>query len=328
MNTLTLIHQKISPAVRSNEPMSKHTTFKIGGPAQFFFEAKTADDAVKAVSAAKEIGMPMFVFGGGSNMLVSDNGIKGLVIKMTNRGFSIDGTTLTAEAGAPSGLVAMKSTDAGLTGFEWAIGLPGTIGGAVRGNAGMFGGEIKDSVVTVRALRDGNESVMTNAECVFAYRDSIFKRRPGMVVLSATLQLKKNENVEASKVLLKKYLLEKKDKQPIEFPCAGCIFTNWKPENQKELESLRKSLDLNPEEKIPLTSQGTVPAGWIIDRAQMKGMKIGHTSVSDKHGNFFIHDGHGTADEIIQLMAAVKARIRVMTHGIVSLTEEVEYVGF
>jgi UDP-N-acetylmuramate dehydrogenase len=327
MSLLEELRTRASKDVREGEPLAKHTTFKIGGPAECFLEAKTADDAVRAAAAAKSLGVPVFVFGGGSNMLVSDDGIKGLVVKMANRDFSFDGAKVRAEAGAPTGLVSARSVEAGLTGFEWAVGIPGTIGGAVRGNAGS-GGEMKDVVESVRALKDGEERTLTNAECAFAYRDSIFKREPGWVVLSAVLALTPSADIERGKETLRKLLLDRKEKQPVEYPCAGCIFTNWKPGSDEELQSLRKSLDLDPEEKIPVTSQGTVPAGWIIDRAQLKGMKVGHAMVSEKHGNFFIHDGKAKADDVVALIAAVKTRIRNMTHGIVQLIEEVEYVGF
>ena len=322
------LRAKAGKSVKENESLAPHTTMKVGGPAQFFLEAKTADEAAVAANAAKELGLPLFVFGGRSNMLVNDEGVKGLVIKMANRGLKIEGVSVTVDAGSPSGLVAMKTADAGLSGFEWAAGLPGTIGGAIRGNAGMFGGELRDSLESIRVLKDGLEKSMTNAECEFGYRDSLFKRTPGHVILSAVLKLKKSDDPAASKALLKKYLLDKKDKQPVEFPSAGCIFTNWKPPAPEDLERLRKYLDLNKEERIPMTPHGAVPAGWIIDRAQLKGTKMGHVMVSEKHGNFIVHDGKATTSEIIALIGIIKTRVRNMTEAMVMLLEEVEYVGF
>jgi UDP-N-acetylmuramate dehydrogenase len=327
--TLEQVQAALGPTVRGNEPIAKYTTFKLGGPAEFFFEAKSADDAAKAVAAAKQLGIPCFVFGGGSNMLVADGGVKGLVVKMTNRGLRIEGIDVIADAGAPSGLVSMRATDAGLTGLEWMVGLPGTIGGAVRGNAGMFGGEVKDSLVSARVLRDGEDLTLTNAECQFAYRDSIIKEHRGQfVVLSATFRLAPSPDREAGKALLKSYLLEKKAKQPIEWPCAGCIFTNWRPESPEVLGEVRKYFDLGAGDEIPMTTQGTVPAGWIIDRAGLKGTTVGHVTISEKHGNFMVQDGKGTTDEVIQMIAMVKTRVRNSTHGLVQLQEEVELVGF
>lgn len=329
MSMLDDLRARISPDVKAGEPLANHTTYKIGGPAEYFLGAKTAADAVKAARVAKELGLPFFVFGGGSNMLVSDEGVKGLVVKMENRGFAITDETVEAEAGATSGLVAMRAAEAGLTGFEWAVGVPGTIGGAVRGNAGAYGGETKDVVTSVRVLtQDGEEKTMTNADCGFAYRDSVFKRKPGAVVLSVTLALKKSPDPEALKAKLKQILLDRKEKQPVEYPTAGCMFTNWMPSSPDDVESLRKSLDLDKDEKVPLTPQGTIPAGWIIDRAQLKGMKVGHVQVSEKHGNFFMNDGKATASDVVALTAAIKTRVRNMTGGTVQLREEVEYVGF
>jgi UDP-N-acetylmuramate dehydrogenase len=329
MSIIDTLREKISTDVKEGELLARHTTFKIGGPAEYFFEAKSADDAVAAVAAVRMLGLPYVILGGGSNMLVSDGGVKGLVIKMVNRGFAFaDDGTLVAEAGAPTGLVSMRASEAGLVGFEWAVGIPGTIGGAVRGNAGAYGGETKDALVSVRALRDGADVIMTNAECAFAYRDSAFKRNAGWLVLSATFRLVKAADPEASKAQLKKNLLDRKAKQPVEFPTAGCMFTNWQPERPEDVESLRRPLDLDRDEKIPRTPQGTVPAGWIIDRAQLKGTKVGHVQVSDKHGNFFVSDGKATADDVVALTAFLKTRIRDLTGGTVLLHEEVEYVGF
>lgn len=322
------LQKRVSPDVRAGEPLAKHTTFRIGGPAEYFLEAKSADDVVKAVAAAKALGIPYFAFGGGSNMLVSDDGVKGLVIKMANRGFTIADGKVVAEAGATTGLVSTRAAEAGLTGFEWAVGVPGTIGGAVRGNAGAYGGEMKDSVTSVRVLKDGVEAAMTNAECAFGYRDSIFKKNPGWIVLSAVLALSPSPDPEAAKGKLRQILLDRKEKQPVEFPTAGCMFANWTPASPEELASLRRSLDLDKDEKIPVTAQGTVPAGWLVDRAQLKGMKVGHVQVSEKHGNFFVSDGKAKADDVVALTAAVKTKIRNISNGVVQLREEVEYVGF
>ncbi len=326
--SLEELRQKLSPDVQAGTPLAPLTTFRIGGPAEFFFEAKTADDAVRAVSVAAELGLSYYILGGGSNLLIADEGVKGLVVRMANRGVSVEGDRLIAEAGATPGLAAMKAVEAGLGGLEWAAALPGTIGGAIRGNAGCFGGEMKDCVETVRVLADGRDAVMSNADCQFGYRDSAFKHRTGLVILSAVLKLKPGADKAAGQALMQKIVLEKKDKQPVESFTAGCMFTNWKPNNPDDVDILRRSLDLNKEEVIPVTPQGTVPAGWIIDRAQLKGMKMGHISISPKHGNFFINDGQGTASEVIALAAAVKMKVRDMTHGVVQFLEEVEYVGF
>lgn len=338
MSMIDDLRARISPEVKENEPLSNRTTFKIGGPAEFFLAAKTVDDAVRAARAARELGLPIFVFGGGSNILVSDEGVKGLVVKMANQEIAVDGVKAVVGAGAPTGLVAMRAAEAGLSGFEWAAGIPGTIGGAIRGNAGCYGGEMKDIVESVRVLDlspeasakcdGGVERTLTNAECGFAYRDSAFKRAPGRVIVAATLALAKAEGAEASKARLRRIILDRKEKQPVEYPTAGCMFMNWRPASEEDLESLRRAFDLDKDEQVPRTAQASVPAGWIIDRAQLKGMKVGHVQVSEKHGNFFLNDGKASASDVVALTAAVKTRIRNMTNGIVQLREEVEYVGF
>lgn len=337
----------VSPEVRANEPLAPHTTFKIGGPAEFFLAAKTADDAALAARVAHELDIPLFVFGGGSNMLVSDAGVRGLVVMMANRDFRIDGETVIAEAGAPTGLVSMRAAEAGLTGFEWAVGVPGTIGGAVRGNAGAYGGDMAEGITDVRALvpiiyggagRPGADQDMTtggyeertlsNAECAFAYRESVFKRTPGMIVLSATIRLARASDPAATKARLKQILLDRREKQPVEYPTAGCMFKNWEPPIGTDMVVLAKLLDLGSGESVQLTPQGTVPAGWLVDRAGLKGFAVGHVRISEKHGNFFVTDGKASADEVVQLTAAIKTKIRNLSGGVVQLREEVEYVGF
>jgi UDP-N-acetylmuramate dehydrogenase len=325
---LDQLRQLIGPDVQGGVALAPFTTFKIGGPAEYYFEAKDADAVMKAVAAATELGLSYFVIGGGSNMVVADDGIKGLVIRITAQGLTIDGTNVTAMAGMASGLVSMKAADAGLTGLEWMVGLPGTIGGAVRGNAGMFGGEVRDNLVSAQVLRDGKVVTMTNAECAFAYRESVFKHESHWVVLSATYGLALASDKDASKAQLRANLLKKKEQQPIEHPTAGCVFVNWKPEKPEDVESLRKTLDLDKDEVIPVTKAGAVPAAWIIDRAQLKGMTIGHISISEKHANFFINDGKGTSDEVVQLIAVIKTKVRNMTGAVVNLQEEVEYFGY
>lgn len=328
MATLQELQQIISPEVRVGVSLASFTTYRFGGPAEFFFEATTADDAVRAVRAAAELELPLTVLGGGSNVLVADDGVKGLVLRLADRRVRIEGEKVIAGAGAPPGNIALRSVEAGLAGFEWAAGLPGTIGGAVRGNAGMFGGEMKDSVESVRVLDGSEAKILANADLAFGYRDSLFKKRRDLVILEVMMKLRPGSGVEAGKALMRRNLEEKRLKQPLEHYSAGCVFKNWKPESPEQLETLRKALDLNKDEKIPLTPLGTVPAGWIIDRAQLKGYRVGHSWVSEKHGNFLLNDGCGTASEMIALIAAIKMKVRDMTHGIVNFEEEIEYVGF
>ncbi|MBU0625217.1 UDP-N-acetylmuramate dehydrogenase [Patescibacteria group bacterium] len=325
---LSELQQLISSAVKENEPLAGHTTYRIGGSADYFFAATTSDEAIKALHVAKELGLSYFILGGGSNVLVSDEGFHGLLIKMANRGIEFAGTKIKIEAGTPTALVALKSVEAGLTGFEWAVGLPGTIGGAIRGNAGMFGGDTGQVIETVRCIRNGEPEQLTHEQCAFGYRDSLFKHQSGCVILSAVLALETASDLAASQQQLQAILAHKKDQQPIEYPTAGCIFKNWLPSEPEDLISIRQSLDLDSGEEIPVTPNGTVPAGWIIDRAQLKGTKVGGAMISEKHANFFINSSGASASDVIGLIAVVKTRVRNITRSVIHLQEEIEYLGF
>lgn len=325
---LEKLRAQLSPDVRAGEPLAPHTTFKVGGPAEYFFEAKSVEDVARAVAAARALGVPYYLLGGGSNVLISDDGVKGLVILLTCRGIRIEGEAVIAEAGATPGVLAQKTVAAGLTGFEWAIGLPGTVGGAVRGNAEMWGTSMRDSVVSVVALRDGEPQLLTGDDCRFGYRDSRFKHENGWVILEVTLRLAPAVDRAAAQALLTKYLLDKRAKQPIEYASAGCMFKNWKPEGADQLAALPKLLDLGSDEQVPLTKLGTVPAGWIIDRLGLKGYQVGQAQMSEKHANFLVNLGSANAGDIIALASAIKMKVRNATDGLIQLEEEVEYVGF
>jgi UDP-N-acetylmuramate dehydrogenase len=325
---LSELQARVSPLIRTDVPLAPYTTYKIGGPADYLLEADSGELAARALATADELGLPVYVLGGGSNVLVSDEGFRGLVVVLANREVAIDGARVTCGAGAPTGLVAQRTVAAGLTGFEWAVGLPGTIGGAVRGNAGMWGGEMKDSVAGVTAWRAGERHGLTGADCAFAYRDSRFKREGGWLIVEVELRLTPAEDSSASKALLMKHLSAKREKQPIEFNSAGCVFQNWRPPAGVDDAELRRLLDVEGDVPVPHTASGEIPAGWLIDHAGLKGLAVGHASVSTKHANFLVSDGKAKADDVLALVAAVKMKVRNATGGIVQLTEEIELVGF
>src|SRR3989338_4248022 len=169
-------------SIKLNEPMSKNTTFRIGGTADFFVTVETIDKLVGLVKILDASGTPYFILGGGSNLLVRDEGFRGVCVRIMNDELRIKDTVVEADAGCITADVAQKSIAAGLTGFEWGVGVPGTIGGAVRGNAGAMGGEMKDVVKEVEAYRDGEVLTLSHADCNFGYRDSVFKHGGGGVV--------------------------------------------------------------------------------------------------------------------------------------------------
>ena len=187
--------------IRKNVPLAPYTTFKIGGPAKYFYEAKSKEDLVKAIKAAKEADLPFFILGGGSNILISDKGFDGLVIKLQATSYKLQATKIVADAGVLLSKLVDESVRAGLTGLEWAAGIPGTVGGAVRGNAGAFGVSMSDVVKNIRNYED--------------------------VILSVELELKKGDR-EKSKKMIKEYLEYRDKRHPLEYPSTGCIFKNPK----------------------------------------------------------------------------------------------------
>lgn len=301
--------------------MSKHTSFRIGGPARLYVVASSADEVVRAVTFCLDRGIPWFVYGGGSNLLVADEGFEGVLIQVANRRFEVEGTRVHAEAGAITALVARKSVEAGLKGFEWAIGVPGTIGGAVFGDAGCYGGEMKDAVVSVEAFRlaDRARVTYTKEECQFGYRESRFKREPHLI-LQATLELSPSPDPAATKARLEEIVRTRKEKQPLEQSSCGCVFKNQ--EITDDLEILRRQVDV-PEGML---KSKMLSAGWLIEQAGMLGASVGDMEVSLKHGNFFLNHGKARAQDVVALISRVKMKVRDELG--VELHEEVQYLGF
>ncbi len=181
--------------VKENISLKLHTVFKIGGPARFFVEVKSVEELKEALGFAKEKAAPFFIAGAGSNILVSDKGFVGLYIQNTANNISIKGEEMYCESGAQMAYAAAKAADAGLSGFEWGIGIPGTVGGSVRGNAGCFGGETRDVLHSAEVfnVHDGKVRTLSNAECKFGYRDSMFKKMPHLIVLLAFFEFNKGD---------------------------------------------------------------------------------------------------------------------------------------
>lgn len=306
-----------------NEPMDKHTSFRVGGAARLYVVASTPEEIIHAVNTALSLDIPWYVYGGGSNMLVADEGYEGVMIQAANRQIKIEGDLVTADAGAITGLVARQSVAAGLGGFEWAVGVPGTIGGAVYGDAGCYGGEMRDVVVSVDAYRlsDRQRVTLTNEQCKFGYRSSYFKYEPHLI-FSTTIKLAKSPDVEASKKRMEDIMQMRKEKQPLESSSAGCVFKNFEFTDEKELELLKRNMEV-PQGMI---DKKQISVGWLIEQAGLMGTNVGEVEVSKKHGNFFINKGKARAQDILALISRIKMKIRD-DHGI-ELHEEVQYVGF
>jgi len=306
--------------IQENIPLAPYTTFKIGGPARFFCEAKDEEEIIEALKFAQEKKLPVFILGGGSNVLVSDKGFDGLAIKIQNSKFKIQNFTMECGAGYLLSKIVSESVKAGLTGLEWAAGIPGTIGGAVRGNAGAYGGAMGDIIESVSAFEIFNFqfSIFKNKDCKFEYRSSIFKKNPNFIILAATLKLKKGDKAESEKKI-KEILAKRKEKQPTDFPSPGSFFKNPIMKDKK----LIKQFETDTGQKI---KDNKIPAPWLIEEAGLKGKKIGGAMVSEKHANFIVNTGSATAEDVIMLAAVIKTRVR-NKFGI-QLQEEVQMVGF
>lgn len=308
--------------VQENIFLADYTTFQIGGPARYFYIAKSAEDIKKAIKAAKQEKIPYYIIGNGSNILVSDKGFDGLVVKIENSVIKVEGLKLTAGAGAFLGKVAGESIKAGLSGLEWMRGIPGTLGGALYGNAGAFGHIIGETVERVEALNAENleQKYLNKEDCEFVYRSSVFKEKK-YVILSVEFQLIKGSKEDGEK-LARSYVQARQGKHPVG-PSAGSVFKN--PLIGDNEKAFQKILARFPEAE-KFKEQGKIPAGWLIEEYGLRGKKIGGAMVSEQHGNFFINAGGAKAEDVIMLISAIKQKIRV-NFGI-QLEEEIQYVGF
>ena len=280
------------------EPMSRHTTFRIGGPADFFLVPENADEIKKIIAVCKEKNVPYFILGNGSNLLVSDRGYRGVVIQL-DRNFGevkVEGTDIHASAGALLSTIAVAARRASLTGFEFAGGIPGTLGGAVVMNAGAYGGEMKDVLRKVMVMdQSGKVFEIPAEELQMGYRTSIIKTA-GYIVLGAVLSLKEG-NLEEIKMLTRKLSEQRTSKQPLEYPSAGSTFK--RPEGYF--------------------------AGKLIMDSGLRGYRVGGAQVSEKHCGFVINTGDATAEDVRSLMKHV-TEIVYAKFG-VTLEPEVKFLG-
>ena len=267
-----------------NEPMSKHTSFKIGGPAECFIKIKTIEQLKDILKYAQKGKIPLTIIGNGSNLLVSDDGIKGIVLKIEIEKICQDIKNgiilLKVGSGIKLGALAQKCLKEEVAGFEFASGIPGTIGGAIRMNAGAHGSEMKDIVKTVTYMtRDGEIHTITNEQAKFEYRKSLFSEKD-YIILEVELQLKTGK-AEEIKEKMTEYATYRKEKQPIEYPSAGSTF--------------KRGTDF-------ITAK-------LIDECGLKGYQIGGAQISEKHAGFIINKNNATAQDVINLMEYTKEQV-------------------
>jgi len=284
--------------VKANALLSRHATFRIGGPAKYLVAVEVREKLVELLDFLSGEGHSFFILGGGSNLLLPDDGFDGVVVKISLKELSVTDQVVMAEAGAWLGQVLDLAVKNSLTGLEWAAGIPGTIGGAVRGNAGAMGQDISKNIQKVEVWQDGEIKELSREECGFIYRGSDFKNDPQAVILRVWLALAKGE-VRQILATVQENLKQREGKFP-PYPSAGCFFKNVKldkwPGHPKDLPTI-------------FLERGTVPAGWLIDQAGARGLLQGGAAVSDKHCNFVINKDKASQADVLAVVEEVRTRV-------------------
>ena len=300
--------------------MTPLTSFRIGGNAKYYVEVFSIEELKESLIFAKDKKIDFYILGGGTNLLIGDDGFSGLIIRMKMNEISVDGEAIEAQAGVPLIKAINMASQQGLSGLEKLAGIPGTIGGAVRGNAGAFSSEIKSCIKSVTAFDTEKKELISfeNEQCNFAYRTSIFKKNKKLIVISTTLILQKGEISEIQK-LTTDTIMTRSARGLNGVKSAGSYFMNPVVENEKLCSDFEK------EKGVPVRNK-TLPAGWVIEQAGLLGKQIGGAQVSEKHANYIINTGNATAQDVIMLVSYVKQQVRDQ-FGI-QLNEEVNYLGF
>jgi UDP-N-acetylmuramate dehydrogenase len=289
--------------IKENVPLAPLTTFEIGGPAKYLIDVRTEQDIREAIQWAKDKKLRFIILGGGSNVLVPDEGLDALVIRFVGNLYGISNGEVNAWAGTNL-IAAIRSMGAqGYGGWEKLAGIPGTIGGAARGNAGAFGPEIKDFVTRVRALnaQSGEVRDFTNPECDFSYRRSFFKDNPEWIITRVFIRLEKIDATESAK-LAEETIAEREKRHLQNVKAAGSFFMN--PKAPPEIVAMFEK------EKQTKSREGRVPAGWLIEKAGMKGATVGGAIASLQHPNYIVNQGNATAENVRQLADEVKEAVK------------------
>ena len=303
--------------IKENMPLAPYTTFEIGGSGAYFCAVTSEDELRETLAWAKEHAKPFFILGGGSNVLVRDEGFDGLVIHMNMKQHTIEGQSMTLEAGCVLKDSIDEAAKVGLGGWEKLAGIPGTVGGAARGNAGAFGTEIKDVTREVVALhtKTGERKAFTVSECDFGYRQSFFKSNPEWAIVSVTVDLEKVD-ADKSQALISETVAEREKRHLQHVRAAGSFFMNpiAPPRVVAQFET----------EKQTTARENRVPAGWLIEKVGLKGTRIGGAIASMQHPNYLVNDsGDAKAHEILELStkikSAVKAEFDIELHEEVSM---------
>jgi UDP-N-acetylmuramate dehydrogenase len=298
-------------------PLSGHTRFRIGGRAAILCDAPDTGAFTHALRTVKNLALPPVIIGGGTNLIVSDGGVDGVVLRYTGSRIARDGVVLRVEGGAVLQDVVDHSIGLGLKGLETLTGIPGYLGGAIYGNAGAYGHSIEELVECVRVSDGERVTTVRNAECGFRYRDSIFKARKEWVIVSADLQFQEGNSDQLAKTASEIRAI-RDAKYPPQMKCAGSIFKNL----------LFADLPPHVQAEIPhnLVREGKVPSAWFLEQTGAKGLRRGDIQVAPYHANLVYNDGAGTSADLVAIIQELKQRVR--DRFAFDLEEEVQYVGF
>lgn len=298
-------------------PLSAYTRFQIGGPAALLCETAQADAFAEALRVAKKLALPRMVLGGGTNLVVSDAGFDGVVLRFAGTGIAAKGELLHAESGALLQDVVDESIQLGLEGLQTMTGIPGSLGGAVYGNAGAYGHSIQEIVESVLVTDGEGIFAVSNQDCRFHYRESIFKERKEWAILSTDLRFKSGDRDALARTAAEIRTV-RDAKYPPAMKCAGSIFKNV----------FIADLPANVRQQVPrpLVRDGKAPSAWFLEQTDVKGMRRGDIQVASYHANLIYNDGAGTAADLVAVIEELKKRVR--SHFGFDLQEEVQYVGF
>lgn len=303
--------------IQENIPLAPLTTFKIGGPARFFVEVNKAEEIIQAKKWAREKNLPILIFGGGSNVLINDKGFSGLVIRIIKGGWNINGNQIEAGASVYMVALAFMASQNGLRGLEWAGGLPGTLGGAIRGNAGAFRFEISQNIKSVEVLRGEQVVQLQPEDCGFGYRASLFKNKlKDDIILSARLELV-NGDAKKSEKQLQEFLTHRAAHQP-PHPSAGCVFKNFSFLDDADIMEIK---NIVPAEFLKYKK---IPAAWLVEQSGMKGAQIGQARVSLTHANFIVNLDEAKAADVLTLIRQIKEKVYNKFH--IKLEEEAQII--
>ncbi|HEY9249273.1 MAG TPA: UDP-N-acetylmuramate dehydrogenase [Rariglobus sp.] len=297
-------------------PLSRYTRFGIGGPADLYAETASVESFITAWQHARESDIPTMVIGGGTNLIVSDDGFRGIVLRFRADRLMTAGTRVYAEAGAVLQDLVDFSIGHGLKGLETLAGIPGSVGAAVYGNAGAYGHAIAERVVSVRFFDGGMVRVFRNEECEFRYRESIFKQNKDWIIFSTDLRLDPDD-ITSLRSTADGIVKVRNEKFPVTMKCAGSIFKNLL---QAELPPAVAS-----EVPTAVVREGKIPAAWFLEQVGAKGYRHGGIEVASYHANLIYNTGGGTAAELCAVILELKRRVR--ERFALELEEEVQYVG-